>query len=115
MAYLTRRFQKIMRKHGGHMKKGNLDKATNSNDLCHKFGKSIHFIRNWHKVEHKEYVKSGGDNDKRRDQVVNKSSKRETTDYVVKKASAIWGNTSSNSNYSEYPHGTSMFVVKEDK
>lgn len=45
MAYLPWRFQKIVRKHGGLIKKGNLNRATNLNDLCHKCGKPCHLIR----------------------------------------------------------------------
>lgn len=66
MAYLTQRFQEIVRKHGDFTKKGNLDMVVNSN------------------------VKYGGDKDKRKDQVRDKSSRKAVVDYGVKKALKIW-------------------------
>ncbi|XP_015161849.1 uncharacterized protein [Solanum tuberosum] len=69
MAYLTRRFQKIVRKHGGFRKTGSSSRVANVNDLCHKCGKPGHFIRDcpMHKLKYKDYFKAGGDKDKRRD------------------------------------------------
>jgi len=45
LAYLTRRFQKIIKKHGGFQKKGSTNRVANANDLCHKCGKPGHFTR----------------------------------------------------------------------
>jgi len=45
MTYLTRRFQKIIKKHGGFQKKETTGKMTIANYLCHKCGKPGHFIR----------------------------------------------------------------------
>lgn len=36
MANITRRLQKIIKKHGDFQKKGSTSRATNANDLCHK-------------------------------------------------------------------------------
>ena len=36
MAYLTRRFQKFVRKNKGFRKGGNFPRAATSNDICHK-------------------------------------------------------------------------------
>ena len=47
--------------------------------------------------KHKKCVKFGGDKNKSRDQVRDKSSRREIVDHVVKKALAILGNSSSES------------------
>ncbi|KAH0686359.1 hypothetical protein KY284_016912 [Solanum tuberosum] len=57
MTYLTRRFQKLVRKHRGLRKAGNSNITANTNYLCHKCGKPGHFIRDcpMHKVEAKEY------------------------------------------------------------
>ncbi|XP_060178250.1 uncharacterized protein LOC132608205 [Lycium barbarum] len=45
MAYLTRRFQKMVRKYGGFQRKGNTSKISKGNDRCHKCGKPGHFIK----------------------------------------------------------------------
>ncbi|KAH0692922.1 hypothetical protein KY290_021079 [Solanum tuberosum] len=45
MAYVTRRFQKIIKKHRGFQKKGSNSRTTNAKDLCHKCGKPGHFMR----------------------------------------------------------------------
>lgn len=44
VAYLTRRFNKIVMKH--RFQKGGLSKPTNITDLCHKCRKSGHYMRN---------------------------------------------------------------------
>jgi len=45
MAYLTKRFQKIVRKYGGFRKEGNPFRTASASDLCHKCGNAGHFIR----------------------------------------------------------------------
>ncbi|KAH0689668.1 hypothetical protein KY289_017026 [Solanum tuberosum] len=50
---------------------------------------------------------------KRRDQVHDKSSRTETVDYVVNDALAAWGDSSSDSKKSEHPKDTSMLAVKD--
>ncbi|XP_070022547.1 uncharacterized protein [Nicotiana sylvestris] len=44
MVYLTKRFQKMVRRNGGIPKRGSSSKAR-KNDLCHRCGKSGHFIK----------------------------------------------------------------------
>lgn len=56
IAYLTRRFQKIVREHGQLMKKENSRKSANAIDLFHKCGKLEHFITK----STIEYCRSGG-------------------------------------------------------
>ncbi|XP_015054944.1 uncharacterized protein LOC107001389 [Solanum pennellii] len=94
MAYLTRRFQKFVRKNKGFRKGGNFPRAVTSNDTCHKCGKAGHCIRDCPllKAENKEY-------------------QRPRSDYVVKKALAAWGDSSSESEDSEEPNDASMVVV----
>ncbi|KAH0633286.1 hypothetical protein KY284_036072 [Solanum tuberosum] len=98
MAYLTKRFQKIVRKHGGFRKGGNPLRAATAGDLCHKCGKAGHFIRDCPmlKVENKEYQRPGGEKDRRRDLVPQKNARKAATDYVVKKALAVWGTSQVN-------------------
>lgn len=47
MAYVTRRFQKIINNHGGFQKKTSTSRTTNSNDIFHKCGKSGNFMRDY--------------------------------------------------------------------
>lgn len=45
MAYLTRTFQNIVRKHGDFRKKGNTGKTFNNVELCYGCRKSKHYCR----------------------------------------------------------------------
>ena len=99
MAYLTKRFQKIIRKNRGFRKGGNTPRAATDSNSCHKCGKARHFIRDSLilKVENKEYKRPGGENDKRMNLVIDKSSRKALDEYVVKEALAAWGDSSSES------------------
>ena len=44
MTYMTKRFQKIVKKHG-FLKEWNINRVAEANDLCHKCGKPGHFMR----------------------------------------------------------------------
>ena len=55
------------------------------------------------KAEKKEYQRPIGEKDKRRDLVPGKSARKVAADYVVKKALATWGESSSESGDSDYP------------
>ncbi|WP_353806008.1 C2HC-type zinc finger protein, partial [Acinetobacter baumannii] len=86
-------------------------------DTCHKCGKAGHFIRKCPllKAKNKEYQKQKGDKEKRRDLVVNKNDQKAASDYVVKKALAAWGDSSSNSENLDEPNDVSMVVVHEEE
>ncbi|KAL3331992.1 hypothetical protein AABB24_032555 [Solanum stoloniferum] len=88
MAYITRRFQKIVRKHGGFRKGGISGRAAIANDLCQKCGKPGHFIRDCPMTK-AENTRPGGDKDMRRDLIPDKKGRRAAADYVVKKALAV--------------------------
>ena len=45
MAYLIKRFQKIVRKNKGFRKGANVPRTSTQNDTCHKCAKDGHFIR----------------------------------------------------------------------
>ncbi|XP_055816036.1 uncharacterized protein LOC129885688 [Solanum dulcamara] len=115
MVYLTMRFHKIVRKNGGFVKKSNSSRLANATDLYHKYGKPGHFIRDcpMHKVEYKEYVRNRAE--KRRDLIPDKKGRKAETDYVVKKAFAVWGNSSSDSEESTHLEDASMVAVKDDE
>ncbi|KAK4721295.1 hypothetical protein R3W88_011528 [Solanum pinnatisectum] len=90
-SYLTRRFQKLVRKNGGFRKTVNSNRTANAN-----------------------YVKIGGEKDKRSDLVPEKSGRKPVAYYVVKKALEVWGDTSSDLEESEHPEDASMLPVKDD-
>lgn len=74
MAYLTKRFWKILRKNRGFKKGGNPPRAAISSATCHKYGKAAHFLRDCPmlKAEKKVYQSPRCEKGKRRDLVPNK-------------------------------------------
>ncbi|KAH0645174.1 hypothetical protein KY284_033058 [Solanum tuberosum] len=116
MAYLTKRFQKIVRKHGGFKRRGNLPRVATTSDLCHKCGKTGHFIKDCPilKAENKEYQRPAGEKGKRRDLVLEKNARKAAADYVVKKALVVWKDSSSESEESKCPDDASMLVAQDD-
>ena len=73
-------------------------------------GKTGHFIREFSllKTENKEYQKPRSDKEKRRDLVLNKNDHKAAADYVVKKALAASGDSSSDSEDPDEPNDVSM-------
>lgn len=66
VAYITKRFLKVMRNNRGFQRRENSSRLATSNNLCHKCGKASHFIKEFpiHKVEHNNYGRGGSDKDK---------------------------------------------------
>ncbi|XP_070019146.1 uncharacterized protein [Nicotiana sylvestris] len=96
MAYLTKRFQKMVRRNGGIPKWGSSSK-TRKNDLCHRYGKSGHFIKDCPLAKHEQY-KQNPDKAGKRNLVSNKRfNQKSVADNIVKKAFAAWGDSSSES------------------
>ncbi|XP_070054377.1 uncharacterized protein [Nicotiana tomentosiformis] len=96
MAYLTRRFQKMVRRNGGIPKKGSSSKPKNY-DLCHKCGKPIHFIKDCPLLKQDQF-KHNTDKVAKRNSIPDKCFKRKNvTDNIVKQALAAWGGSSSES------------------
>ncbi|XP_070018193.1 uncharacterized protein [Nicotiana sylvestris] len=58
MAYLTKRFQKMVRRNGGIPKRGSSSKSRN-NDLCHRCGKPGHFIKDCPLVKQEQLLLLG--------------------------------------------------------
>ncbi|XP_070013530.1 uncharacterized protein [Nicotiana sylvestris] len=54
MAYLTKRFQRMVQRNGGIPKRGSSSKARN-NDLCHRCGNPGHFIKDCPLVKQEQY------------------------------------------------------------
>ena len=65
------------------------------------------------KLKNKEYQKLRSDKEKRRDLVLNKNDRKAAADYVVKKALAAWGDSSSDSEDPDEPNDVLMVVVHE--
>ncbi|XP_075100665.1 uncharacterized protein LOC142176573 [Nicotiana tabacum] len=83
MAYLTKRFQKMVRRNRGILKRGNSSRPKNY-DLCHKCGKPGHFIKDCPlmKQEHSKYKP---DKAAKKNPVLDKHFKRKrSADNVVK-------------------------------
>ncbi|XP_070054604.1 uncharacterized protein [Nicotiana tomentosiformis] len=93
MVYLTKRFQKMVCKNGGIPKKGSSSKPRGY-DLCHKYGKPGHFIKDCPLLKQDQY-KHNIDKTVKRNPVPNKRFKRkEVADNVVKQTLAAWGDSS---------------------
>lgn len=68
-----------------------------------------------HKVEAKECQRLYGERDRKSNLVPNKISRKVATYYVVKKAFAIQGDSSSESYEYKCPKDTSMLIVKDNE
>ncbi|XP_070047490.1 uncharacterized protein [Nicotiana tomentosiformis] len=113
MAYLTKRFQKMVRKNGGIPKKGNTCKPRGY-DLCHKCRKSWHFIKDCPLLK-QDYYKHNTDKAAKRNQVPDKRFKRkDVADNVVKQALATWGDSSSESGKDDDKGYSSMMAVESE-
>jgi len=77
-------------------------------------GRSFHKRLPNTKAENKGYQRPGGEKDKRRDLVREKNARKVAADYVVKKALAAWGDSSSESGESECPDDASMLAVQDN-
>lgn len=66
-----------------------------------------------YKMEYKEYMKEKKDKGKRKDQVPDKSKRRNEVDHVVKQVLTTWGDSSSESDKSEHPEYAFMLAVEE--
>ncbi|XP_070049302.1 uncharacterized protein [Nicotiana tomentosiformis] len=96
MAYLTKRFQKMVRRNGGITKRGSSSRPT-SYDLCHKCGKPGHFIKDCPLHKQDQY-KHNTDKIAKRNPVLDRRFKRkDVADNVMKQALAAWGDSSSES------------------
>ncbi|XP_070040062.1 uncharacterized protein [Nicotiana tomentosiformis] len=111
MEYLTRKFQKIIRKNGGIPKKGSSNRNFKGNDCCHKCGKSGHFIKEC-PLHNQDHYKNNTDKAAKRNQVPDKKFKRrDAADNMVKQALADWGDSSSESEGEDDQGDTSMIVA----
>ncbi|XP_070025313.1 uncharacterized protein [Nicotiana sylvestris] len=113
MAYLTRRFQKMVRRNGGIPKRESSSKPKNY-DLCHKCGKPGHFIKACPLLKQDQY-KNNFDKTTKRNPVPDKRFKRkDAANNVVKQALATRGDSSSEFE-EENDHGDSSMMVVESE
>ncbi|XP_070049914.1 uncharacterized protein [Nicotiana tomentosiformis] len=113
MAYLTRRFQKMVRRNGDIPKKGISSKPKNY-DLYHKCGQPGHFIKDCHLLK-QEHFKHNSDKAAKRNPVPDKRFKRKSAaDNVVKQALAAWGDSSSESEEENTVGDSSMLAVESE-
>ncbi|XP_070025079.1 uncharacterized protein [Nicotiana sylvestris] len=93
MAYLTKRFQKMVRRNGGIPKWGSSSKTRNNN-LCHGCGKPGHFIKDCHLAKQEQYKQNP-----------DKAGRRNL-------ALAAWGDSSSKSERESDAENSSMIAVE---
>ncbi|XP_070002608.1 uncharacterized protein [Nicotiana sylvestris] len=90
MAYLTKRFQKMVRINGEMLKRGSSSKPK-TYDLCHKCGKLGHFIKDCPLLK-QEFSEYNPEKAAKRNSVPLKDFKRKrSADNVVKQALVAWG------------------------
>ncbi|XP_075106969.1 uncharacterized protein LOC142179962 [Nicotiana tabacum] len=113
MAYLTRRFQKMVHRNGGIPKRGSSSKPKNY-DLCHKCSKPGQFIKDFPLLKKDQY-KNNTDKAAKRNQVTGKCFKRKNVaDNVMKQALAAWGDSSSESEEDDDQGDNSMIAVESE-
>ncbi|XP_070017440.1 intracellular protein transport protein USO1-like [Nicotiana sylvestris] len=114
MAYITKRFQKMVRRNGGILKSGNSSKLKNY-DLCHKCGKPRHFIK-YCPLLKQEHSKYNPEKAAKRNPILDKHFKRKrSTDNMVKQALAAWRDSSSESEDETDAGDNSMMAVESEK
>ncbi|XP_070032832.1 intracellular protein transport protein USO1-like [Nicotiana tomentosiformis] len=113
MAYLTRRFQKIVRRNGGIRKRGSSSKPKNY-DFYHKCAKPGHLIKDC-PILKQEHFKHNSDKAAKRNPVPDKRFKRKNAaDNVVKQVLAAWGDSSSESEEENDAGDSSMLEVESE-
>ncbi|XP_070002387.1 uncharacterized protein [Nicotiana sylvestris] len=113
MAYLTKRFQKMVRRNGEMLKRGSSSKPKNY-DLCYKCGKPGHFIKDCPLLK-QEFSKYNPEKAAKRNPVPDKDFKRKRfANNVVKQAIAAWGDSSSEFEYETDAGDSSMMAVESE-
>ncbi|XP_070020716.1 uncharacterized protein [Nicotiana sylvestris] len=114
MAYLIKRFQKMVKRNGGMLKRGSSSKPKNY-DLCHKCEKPGHFIKDCPLLK-QEFSKYNPEKAAKRNPVPNKDFKRKrSADNVVKRALAAWEDSSSESEDETDDGDKSMMAVESEE
>ncbi|XP_070004607.1 uncharacterized protein [Nicotiana sylvestris] len=112
-AYITKRFQKMVKRNGGIIKKGNSSRSKNYY-LYHKCGNPRHFIKDC-PLMNQEHFKYNPIKAVKRNSVLDKHFKRKrSADNVVKQALAAWGDSSYESEEETDAGDISMMAVESE-
>ncbi|KAH0661421.1 hypothetical protein KY284_026352 [Solanum tuberosum] len=112
MAYVTRRFHKIIKKHGCFQKKTSASRTATANDLCHKCGKPGHFMRDCPSQKQETH----DTRPRKRDLVPDHARMKAHVDQLVRKAFVVWGDDSSKSEEdAESYEDVSMMAIENDE
>ncbi|XP_075112165.1 uncharacterized protein LOC142182112 [Nicotiana tabacum] len=113
MVYLTKRFQKMVRRNGGLPKRGSSSRPKGY-DLCHKCGKPGHFIKDC-PLHKKDQHKHNTDKAVKRNPIPNRIfMRKDAIDNIVKQALAAWGDSSSESEGVDEQGDISMMAVESE-
>ncbi|XP_070019576.1 uncharacterized protein [Nicotiana sylvestris] len=114
MAYLTKRFQKMVRRNGEMLKRDSSNRPRNC-DLCYKCGKHGHFMKDSPLLK-QELFKNHHEKIAKTDPVPVKDFKRKrSADNMMRQALAAWGDSSSESEDEHDTGDSSMMVVEGEK
>ncbi|XP_070019798.1 uncharacterized protein [Nicotiana sylvestris] len=113
MAYLTRRFQKMVHRNGGTLKRESYSKPK-SYDLCHKCGKLGNFIKDCPLLKQDHYNNNSDKVVKRNPVPDRRFNRKKTADNVMRQALAVWGDSSSKSREDDELGNSSMMVIESE-
>nr|XP_016450027.1 PREDICTED: uncharacterized protein LOC107774884 [Nicotiana tabacum] len=113
MAYLTKRFQKMVHRNGG-IPKGGSSSKPKGYDICHKCGKPGHFIKYCPLLKQDQY-KHNTNKAAKRNQVPDKRFKRkDVANNIVQQALSAWGDSFSESEEDDGQGESSMMAVESE-
>nr|XP_016440479.1 PREDICTED: uncharacterized protein LOC107766244 [Nicotiana tabacum] len=114
MAYLTKRFQNMVRRNGEMLKRDNSSKPKNC-DLCYKCGKPGHFMKDCPLLK-QEFSKNYHEKTAKMNPVHFKEFKRKrSADNMMRQDLTAWGNSSSGSEDEPYTSDSSMMTVEGEE
>ncbi|XP_070002785.1 uncharacterized protein [Nicotiana sylvestris] len=114
MAYLTKRFQKMVKKNGEMLKRDISIRPRNC-DLCYKCGKPRHFMKDCPLLK-KEFSKNHHEKTTKTNPVPVKDFKRKrSVDNMMRQSLATWGDSSSESEDEPDTGDSSMMAVEGEK
>ncbi|KAH0664950.1 hypothetical protein KY285_026156 [Solanum tuberosum] len=112
MAYVTRRFHKIIKKHVYFQKKTSASRTATANDFCHKCGKPGHLMRDCPSQKQETH----DTRPHKRDLVPDHAQMKAHVDQLVRKAFVIWGDDSSELEKDvESYEDVSMMAIENDE
>ncbi|XP_070029098.1 uncharacterized protein [Nicotiana sylvestris] len=111
MAYLTKRFQKMVRRNGEILKRDSANRPKNY-DLCYKCGKPENFMKDYHLTK-QEFSKNYHEKTAKKNPVPFKDFKRKrSADNTMRQALTAWGDSSSESEDDPDAGDSSMMAIE---